>query len=225
MAHAFFLGVDVASASADRPDGITVTLLDKDQASDAEAATYRLNHVHHHDADTSAEALADHLQGLVAEQPYIGRTSIVVNRATDFGRVLVEALEERGLNPVATILTGPTGGTPAPEEETVHLRTASVVRTLAGLYRDDRFEMEDHSEEASRLARGVQRAAELLDEADANVETPEAAGAALDELAEAGTHVTSAALAAWLGTERSFDPSQHLKEEPRPQATGPDPTA
>jgi hypothetical protein len=89
------------------------------------------------------------------------------------------------------------------------------VQILAELYRDGRLVVESHTTEAaSQLARGLQRAAEVLDAADGDQDTPEAAGSTLDALDDGNAQVVSAALAAWCGTERSFDPSQHLKADP-----------
>jgi hypothetical protein len=53
-----------------------------------------------------------------------------------------------------------------------------------------------------------------LDAADGDQDTPGAAGSTLEALDDVDTHVVSAALAAWCGTERSFDPTQHLKADP-----------
>ncbi len=222
MAHAFFLGVDVPDDASDDGIDATLTILEKEkEQSDAHAA-FRLDHVRHHRDVDSPEALADHVQGLVADRPYIGRTSIVVNRATGPGEKLVEALSDRGLDPVAATLTEGSGSVPGERDEVgVSLGTADAVRTLAELYRDRRLGIDDHSTEAaSELARGVQRASEVLDEADGNQDTPEAAGSTLDTLNDASTSITSAALAAWVGAERSFDPSQHLKEDPQTDRLG-----
>jgi hypothetical protein len=215
MAHAFFLGVDVADTD-DAVDA-TLTMLEKEKEQTDVAPNYRLDHARRHTDVASAGALADHIQGLVAQRPYIGRTSIVVNRGPAPGQALVEALGERGLDPVAATLTEGSGAVPGGRDEVgVQLGTSDAVRTLAGLYRDRRFGIDDHATEAaSDLARGLQRAAERLDEADGNQDTPEAAGSTLDVFNEMGPAVTSAALAAWVGAERSFDPSQHLKQDPQ----------
>lgn len=222
MAHAFFLGVDFPDDSSDDGVDATLTIIEKEkEQSDAEAG-FRLDHVRHHRDVDSLDALADHVQGLVAERPYIGRTSIVVNRAAASGEDLVDALSDRGLDPVAATLTEGSGSVPGERDEVgVSLGTADAVRTLAELYRDRRLGMNEHSTEAaSELARGVQRASEVLDEVDGNQNSPEAAGATLDALNDASPAVTSAALAAWVGAERSFDPSQHLKEDPQNRLGG-----
>lgn len=216
MAHAFFLGVDLTGDASDDRIDATLTILEKEKEQSAAQADFRLDHVRHHRDVDSPQALADHVQGLVAERPYIGRTSIVINRAAAPGTELVEALSDRGLDPVAATLTEGSGSVPGERDEVgVSLGTADAVRTLAELYRDRRLGIDDHSTEAaSELARGVQHASEVLDEADGNQDTPEAAGSTLDPLNDVDTAVTSAALAAWVGVERSFDPSQHLKEDP-----------
>ncbi len=223
MAHAFFLGIDV-DPTADASLDATLTILEKEQEPSDGAARYRLNHIRHHTEVADAATLADHVQGLVADQPYIGRTSIIVNRGPEPGQALVEALQERGLAPVAATLTTRSGSISGdPDAGDVTLSTANAVRTLAELHRDGLLTVEDHSKEvASQLAREVQRAAEALDAADGNQDTPEAAGSRLDVLDDVGAPIRSAALAAWCGTERSFDPSQHLKEDPqtgRPDGT------
>jgi hypothetical protein len=213
MAHAFFLGVDL---SDDGSTNATLTILEKEKEQSDRAATFRLAHVRRHADVASIDDLAGHIQGLVAERPYIGRTSLIVNRERASGQALVDALSARGLDPVAATLTEGSGTVPGERDEVgVHLGTADAVRTLAELYRDRRLEIEGHTTEAaSDLARGVQRAAETLNEADGNQDSPEAAGAALTVFNEVGTAVTSAALAAWMGAERSFDPTQHLKQDP-----------
>lgn len=217
MAHAFFLGVDLSNEASDDRVDATLTILEKEKEQSDAHAGFRLDHARHHENVDSVDDLADHVQGLVAERPYIGRTSIVVNPETTSGQALVEALSDRGLDPVAATLTDGSGSVPGERDEVgVSLGTADAVRTLAELYRDQRFGIDDHTTEAaSDLARGVQRAAEVLDEADGNQETPEASGSTLDALNDVNPAVTSAALAAWVGTERSFDPSQHLKEDPQ----------
>lgn len=217
MAHAFFLGVDLADDASDDCLDATLAILEKEKEQADARASFRLDHARHHEDAESVDALADHVQGLVAERPYIGRTSIVVNRAAALGTDLVDALSDRGLDPVAATLTEGSGSVPGERDEVgVSLGTADAVRTLAELYRDRRFGIDNYTTEAaSALGRGVQRAAEVLDEADGNQDTPEASGSTLDVLNDAGPAVTSAALAAWVGDERSFDPSQHLKEDPQ----------
>lgn len=218
MAHAFFLGVDVTE-NDDESLAATFTILEKEKEASVSEASFRLDHARRH-TKASVEALAEHLQGLVAERPYIGRTSIVVNRTASVGERVVEALTEQGLDPVAATLTKGDGVVSGESDEVgVHLGTVEAVRTLAELQRDARLHIEDHATEtASQLARGIRHVAEALDEADGNWKTPEAQGSSLDHLGDVDASVTSAALAAWCGTERSFDPSQHLKEDPHTQA-------
>jgi hypothetical protein len=221
MAHAFFLGVDVAPAGeGDSPD-VTHALFEKSTEGNGDEATYRLDHIRHHTDSASADDRADHLQGLVAEQPYIGRTSLIVNRNTAFGQALVDALENRGMDPVAATLTKGSGVAAGdPDEIGVHLGGIDAVRTIADLHWEGKVAIESHTTEtASRLAREVQALAEQLDEAEGNIEALGAStpGPSFDPEA---THVTSAALAVWLGTERSFDPSQHLKESPQTDSVG-----
>lgn len=224
MAHSFFLGVDLVS---DNPSAeATLAILEKEQNGTDAPARFRLGRARQH-TEASADALADYLQGVVADRPYIGRTNIIVNQSAPGGAALVEALAERGLDPISAVLTGGSGAVAGdPDEVAVHLGTTDAVRTLANLYRDGRFTVEDHTTEAgSQLARSVQRAAEALDAADGNQDTPAAAGHSLDALDDPDTYLTSAALAVWCGTERSFDPSQHLKETPQtdnPEAEEPE---
>lgn len=215
MAHAFFLGVDLTE-NDDESIGATLAILEKEKEQSAPEASFRLDHARRYTKD-SVGALADHLQSLVAEQPYIGRTNMVVNRTSAAGQALVEALAERGMDPVAATLTEGDGVVAGESDEVgVHLGRVEAVRTLAELERDGRLSIEDHATEAvSDLARGIQRATEALDEADGNWETPEAQGSSLNHLGDVNASVISAALAAWCGTERSFDPSQHLKEDPQ----------
>ncbi len=110
MAHAFFLGVDVSPADGDGAPDVTHALFEKSKEDSDEPATYRLNRIRDHADVASADDLADHVQGLVADQPYIGRTSLIVNRGADFGAALVGALEDRGMDPVAATLTSGGGG-------------------------------------------------------------------------------------------------------------------
>lgn len=222
MAHAFFLGADATPSSDDEElFDVTFTLFEKSKEGDDESAQYRLDHIRHRTGISSADDLAEDLQGLVADRPYIGRTSLIVNRATAFGQALVDALEERGLDPVGATLTEGTGVASGETDEiAVQLGGIDAVRTIADLHRDGVLTIESHTTEvASQLARDTQALAEQLDEADGDIEAlgETTSGPSFDPTA---THVTSAALAVWLGTERSFDPSQHLKESPQTGSAG-----
>lgn len=215
MAHAFFLGVDF-HASDGTSSGAVFSLLEKEENPDDEAPRYRLDHIRHVEELDDIEALAEHLQGMVSDQPYIGRTSLIVNRGHSAGNALVDALRDRGLDPVAATLTTGSGAAAGGRDEVgVQLGSSDAVRALVEFYREGRFAVEEHSRAAtSRLARAIQHAFEVLDEADGD----EASGEPQPDRAvvqEADPHLTSAALAAWLGRERSFDPSQHLKEAPQ----------
>lgn len=220
MAHAFFLGVDVALVEGAGAPDVTLALFEKAKDISDDPAIYRLDHIRNHADVESAGDLADHLQGLVADQPYIGRTSLIVNRSPDFGEAVVDALEARGMDPVAATLTSGSGTAAGdPDEIGVHLGGGDVLRRFVNLHRDERLRFESHATEtASRLARDVQALSERLDEIDGDMEAlgeTQTDGLSFDPGA---THITSAALAVWLGSERSFDPSQHLKEFPRTNA-------
>lgn len=217
MAHAFFLGVDLHGETT---DDATFALLEKEKNPDDEAARYRLDHIRHLTALDSIESLADHLQGLISDQPYIGRTSLIVNCGREAGQALVDVLRDRGLDPVAATLTSGSGAAPGGRREVgVQLGTIDAVRALVELYRDGRFAVEEHSREvASRVARDLQHAFEVLDEAEGDQASGQSPGS-LQEVQDAAPPLTSVSLAAWLGEERSFDPSKHLKNTPQTDAS------
>lgn len=223
MAHAFFLGVDATPRDGDAPSDVTFTILEKSKEPADGDSHFRLNHIRHDSEISSPDDFADHLQGFVADQPYLGRTNIIVNRAEEFGQDLIDGLKDRGLAPIAASLTSGSGAAAGdPDEVGVHIGVSSAMRTLVNLYRDGKLVLEGHTTEtASRLTREVQNLAEDLDEADGD---EEALGTSESEPSfdSVDSHLTSAALAAWLGQERSFDPSQHLKEDPQTQSPSAD---
>jgi len=221
MAHAFFLGVDAIPSDIEGSFDATCALFEKSKQGGEETIQYRLDHIRHRAGIASTESLAEHLQGLVADRPYIGRTRLIVNRRTAFGQGLVDALDDRGLDPVAATLTEGTGVTSGETDEiAVQLGGIDAVRTIADCHRDGVLTMEGPpTEVGSQLVRDVQALAEQLDaaEGDSGALEGTTSGPSFDPTA---THVTSAALAVWLGTERSFDPSQHLKESPQTGSAG-----
>lgn len=221
MAHAFFLGIDVADDASDTPGAATVTLIEKTETADDSAAQYRLDSISHHESPPEPDALADHLQTLVADVPYIGRTTIVVNTTTPLGRDLHNALDDRGLTPAAVTLSGSMG---AAAESTdamgVHLAEYDAVETLATCYREGRLDVRGPATEAaSRLARGIQSFVEILTDAEDATEVPDDLDAKPQRPEAFDTHVTSAALAVWTGSERSFAPIEHLKKPLRNDPT------
>lgn len=222
MAHAFFLGIDVADDTSDTPGAVTATLLEKsDDATDA--PQYRLDSIAHYDASPDADDLADRFQSLVADSPYTGRTTLVVHTGPSFGQSLFDALEDRGLAPVSVTLTGGRSAAPAGTDDMgVHLAEFDAIDRLTRAYRDGRLDLEGpSSEHVSQLARGIQSfVAAATDEEDAT-ETPDALDAEPQRPEAFDTHVTSAALALWTGAERSFDPTEHLKDTPRTEVSPP----
>lgn len=217
MAHAFFLGVDVAGEASDAPGSVTATLLEKTDTADADAPHYRLDSIAHHDAPADPAALADHFQTLVADAPYTGRTTIGVNVNADAGQSLYDELEDRGLAPLSVTLTGGMGAAAASTDTMgVHLTEHNAVERLADAYRAGRLHLDGQaSEDVSQLARGIQSFVAAYTNTDEATEVPDDIDAEPQRLGDFDTHVASAALALWIGEERSFDPSKHLKEEPR----------
>lgn len=225
MAYEFFLGIDVAESDggADTPGTTTLALVEKtDENAEEVGVEYRLDSVRVFDPDTPADDIASHVQSLVADSPYIGRTSVIVNRASDRGQAIENALTDLGLGPVAATITdngsdtAPTG----PDRPGVNASAHEIVDTLALEYRNARFSV-DHreTEHASRLARELQSYVEYVVEPAEG----EAAGDLDDAPARPDAydnHVTAAGLAVWFGSERTFDPVSRLKEDPSTEPMG-----
>jgi len=225
MTYAFFLGIDVAADSDDN-GSVILTLVEKSQderPSDGEAvASYRLDSISRHDAGVTPDDIADHIQGVVAESPYTARTSIVVNCEADLGQDIFETLRERGLSvrPVRLTSHG-TDATPSGADEEANVSDRDVVRELALAHRDGRFQVQHReSDLASRLARNVHHVSALAVDGEPDASTnvqPEDAVRPEDTETLPTTFdaiTTSAALAVWFASQRSFDPSSHLKQEP-----------
>ncbi|PEN14601.1 hypothetical protein CRI94_06150 [Longibacter salinarum] len=217
MAYEFFLGIDVADQDSDGAGTVSLSLIEKSQDDSEEAAQYRLDSIEEYDADTEPETITDHIQSLLAESPYTARTGIFVNRESQRGQAVYDALEESGLPVRAITLTDEKHASPPTldgDDESVAKQEA--VRSIAKAHREGRLEIQHrHTEYASTLARKLQQYASLAVDAEApvdvdpeNEEDGEALPTQFDSL------VTSAAVAVWMASQRSFDPTSHLKAEP-----------
>ncbi|WP_022834388.1 hypothetical protein [Salisaeta longa] len=197
MPHAFYLGVDAREETA----GITVLSKETDGQDDT---TVHLNQAQF--IEEAPEALADRLQAFVSERPYIGRTTLVVNTATERGAAVHEALGALGLDAVDVTLTDATTHTTGDENAmSVVLGIEEALESLATLHQDGALTLDGlNTEAASDLARSLQR---YLDDQVTNdaPDGPTSYSAAL----------TSASLAGWMASERTFDPTERLKTDMR----------
>jgi len=218
MAYEFFLGVD----PDDDTDAVTLALIEKARYRNEDVVTYHVRQLLQRDG-TDERAVAQFIQNMVADEPYVGRTDIVVNRTERRGRHLVEYLQEAGLSPIGVTITGGdsaaqtglvTGDGPRDAGEGGFLVSEhELVQNIEDLYGGGRFDMNQDSPEVSSLGDG------LLDYMN---KAPEA-GVALQHI-DREPHreglydslVLGAALACWYGEQMSLDdPEEDLEEEIR----------
>lgn len=218
MAYEFFLGIDVADEQADEPGTVSLALIEKSQENADEASTYRLDSMEAYAGDADPDDIADHVQGLLASSPYTARTGLFVNRESQRGQAVYDALEERGLPVRAVTLTDDRHAAPPTlegDDESVARR--ETVRAIATAHREGRVEIQHReTEAASILARRLQHFGALAVDGEApeameGSETEE--GETLPTRFDAVT--SSAALAVWFASQRSFDPTSHLKADPQ----------
>jgi hypothetical protein len=218
MAYEFYLGID-----AEESGKVTIALVEKAAYQGEDVTTYHVRHLEQREG-ADERALVERIRNLIADEPYVGRTMLIVNRTAKQGRRLAESLGEEGLTPIGAVLSGGDSAT----ETTVGLANGrggdsavqgggfiisehELVETLSELYGGGQLSMEQDSQEVSALAEGIQ---------SYEAAAPEA-GIALDRIdaqparnaANAGL-VIGTALACWYGEQHSFDPTEHLEGEP-----------
>lgn len=223
MAYAFYLGLDAAPE-----EGTTLALVEKD----VDEGAKNRGEVAYHLRDLQAlgqadpDAVAERVQDLIAETPYVGRTLLVINKAT--GEEVLKALEERGLTTIGVTLTGGdaatqdgtgftlTGGDDADVEDAgLYVSEEDLVVKLQELHSAHRFDTGPESlEEVDALMEGLRTYG--LDEGARQ------AGAEPQRDARHSGHVLSTALACWYGEQHSLDPTEHLAGSPPPMGDAKD---
>lgn len=217
MAYTFYLGLDAAPE-----EEATLALVEKDAdegATDREEATYHLRDLQTL-GDADASAVAERVQDLMAETPYVGRTLLVINKTTDAD--VLEALEERGLTTIGVTVTGGNAATQEGTGFTLEGGDSAGVQD-AGLY---------VSEEDLVVKLQELRSVHRFDTGDENLENVDAlmeglrtynldegardASAEPQRDAKHSGHVLATALACWYGEQRSFDPTEQLSGPPPP---------
>ena len=219
MAFEFYLGIDVVD---DQPATLTLVEKEDDGASgDTDDDIYHVREVRQLEEEKGAEAAAEFVQSLIAEDPYLGRTIIVVNCSSRSGADLQEELQERGMSPEGVIVTGGEDSeqqgisgldTPNTENERLVETERNLVSTLDRLYHEDRLELpQENTEEVSKIAQGLQDYRIPAGNDNGEGYRPDIS----DEKRSAAhaNFVISAALACWLAEEHEFDASVHLGGE------------
>lgn len=190
MAYEFYLGVDVTEA--DGEPVATLSLIEKsDEGPDGKTVEDAVYYVRRIERTTDLDGegddeggahLADHVQNLLAEQQFVGRGIVAVNRTRQAGQVAMHALTERGLTPVGFTITGGesaaqegtgvelSGGDSAvPEESSLFASEIALAERLLMLERTGRLHLEqgNANDYVSNLAHGLQSYRAELDEAEA----------------------------------------------------------
>ncbi|HET6569666.1 MAG TPA: hypothetical protein VFG50_16995 [Rhodothermales bacterium] len=218
MAYEFFLGIDRAGDS----DLFTLALVEKSRYATEGDITYHVRRLEQR-CDQDASAVAAFVKDLIADEPYVGRTEIVVNRTQKQGRALLQRLVDEGLTPIGATLTGGDSaaqsgpgivvdhGIGPNNEGGFIISEHDVVEAVEEIYRNGQLKLEHDSEEMSSMAHGLEDYVYRAGEA----------GVALEHISgrpgrRADHHdlVLATALACWYGQHLSFDPSEHYDELP-----------
>lgn len=218
MPYEFFLGVD----PDDDTDAVTLALIEKSKYPDEKMTTYHVRSLLQRDG-TDEQGIARFIQNMVTDEPFVGRTSVVVNCTDRRGRRLVLSLTEEGLSPIGVTITGgDSAGLSGPGivmdrkgsgQGGFIVSEHDLVSALEDLYESGQLDMNQDSPEVSLLGDG------LLD----YMKKANEAGVALQHIdrepARQGLHdsiVLGTALACWYGDQVSLDdPAEHIEEETR----------
>lgn len=190
MAYEFYLGVDVTEA--DGEPTATLSLIEKSDedpdGKEVDDPVYYIRRIEQTtdlsgDGDDADGAhLADRVQNLLAQQQFVGRGIVVVNRTSEAGQVALHALTERGLAPIGIAITGGTsvaqegtglelsgGDSAVPEESRLFASERALAERLLRLERAGRLHMEQGNagDHVSDLAHGLQSYRADLDTGEA----------------------------------------------------------
>ena len=160
MPYEFYLGVDVDDASSD----VVLSLVEKEQYRGEKEIDFHVRVLERRSGSDPA-AVVQRIGKLLAENPYVGRTRVVVSSGSKAGKALVEALNADGLSAVAATLTGGKSdvryeggtakkGTRLPSSFVVS--QAEVVANAASVYERGSLKMQKDTEEISSLAPQLQ---------------------------------------------------------------------
>ena len=223
MPYEFYLGIDVPGEQ--KP--ITLSLIEKEEhkVDGTEEDHYHVRQVTQLDSDGADEEedekVVDHVQSLLAQEPYVGRTVLVINCTQKEGRTLREQMDARGLSPEGVVVTGGEESkqqgesglsTPNTEDNWLTVKERALISTLDRVYHEGRLELpQENTDEASRVAQGLQDYRVAADSDAGEGYQPDVSED--KRHAAHASYVYSAALACWIGEEHDFDASAHLGGE------------
>ncbi len=215
MAYTFILGVDVVPSDENRLTA-AFAVVEKSTEDQDDTAYYRVDRLDAYRNFESTDAVAEHIQTLLTEKPYVARTVPIVNRTTGHGQDVLDALGTRGLAPVgATLSAGTSTASGKRGEMNATVSVHRIVDTLLALYHADRIDLQPQqdTDEVSRLVRGIERFGDSGTDEEGEERRVEMATTPDEGPYDAV--VVSMGLACWLGEEQTFDPTQRLKEVPQ----------
>jgi hypothetical protein len=214
MAYEFILGVDVIHSES-KALTVAFTAVEKTGSNNGEATRYRLRLLEEKHSFESTDDIAEHIQSLLTQKPYVARTVPMINQTTEEGQAVRDALEDRGLAPVgATLVDGTTTMSGNREEMHAVVSMRNVLDALRALQREGRIDLQvqKDTDEASRLMRAIEWFSESGTDEDGNEHRVDMA-LSPDQEGRYEPLVVSTALACWLGEEQTFDPTEHLKKD------------
>lgn len=209
--YQFFLGVDVVDTEE---TGVmaALALVEKEESDAAKEPIYRLHLLDRIVEENSGEDIANRIQSVLTEQPYIARTVPVINRTSAAGQRVYDALNEQGLAAIGAVLsTGTSTVAGDTSEMRVSISVDRAIEGLTALYRTRRLDPspQQNKEIASELARGIERFG--AEGAGGDGEDLHEDMAISREDGPYDALVVSTALACWIAQEHTFDPAEHLK--------------
>lgn len=211
MAYEFILGIDVVP-TAESSHAVALTAVEKTDEQ-ASQPRYRIERIEQVRGLDGADTVAEHIQSLITQKPYVARTVPVINRTAEAGQAVHAALADRGLDVVGVTLTrGTTTVSGDRGEMNASVAVRDAVDMLQALYHDGRLDVarQRNDEASSRLLRAI----EWFGDSGTD-ETGEAHRVTmpLDLTDDRYEPVLVSTMAAcWLGEEQTFDPTERLKE-------------
>jgi hypothetical protein len=211
MAYEFILGIDVMP-TAGSSHSVALTAVEKTDE-EASQPQYRIERIEQADELDDPDAVAEYIQSLITQKPYVARTVPVINRTTAAGQAVHDALADRGLKVAGVTLsrgTATVSGDRGEMNASVAVRDA--VDMLQALYHDGRLDVEpqQNDEASSRLLRAIEWFSDSgTDESGKEHRVTMPLDTADDRYEPV---MVSTMVACWLGEEQTFNPTERLKE-------------